>query len=108
MNNVLKFRPRFFPEQNKTVMPKDMSSNLTSGNANEPAAATKAAPNSRKRKKAKFVKMEAKFAQSASTFDSVSVNSADSSVSMRIGNVEKVWWEAWMENRSVRSLFCDQ
>ncbi|KAJ3920359.1 hypothetical protein F5877DRAFT_77174 [Lentinula edodes] len=89
-------------------MPKDMSSNLTSGNANEPAAATKAAPNSRKRKKAKFVKMEAKFAQSASTFDSVSVNSADSSVSMRIGNVEKVWWEAWMENRSVRSLFCGQ
>ncbi|KAJ3874259.1 hypothetical protein F5051DRAFT_455425 [Lentinula edodes] len=89
-------------------MPKDMSSNLTSGNANEPAAATKAAPNSRKKKKAKFVKMEAKFAQSASTFDSVSVTSADSSVSMRVGNVEKVWWEAWMENRSVRSLFCDQ
>ncbi|KAJ3854349.1 hypothetical protein EV368DRAFT_80694 [Lentinula lateritia] len=89
-------------------MPKDMSSNPTSGNANEPAAATKVAPNSRKKKKAKFVQMEAKFGQSASTFDTVSVNSAALSVPMRVGNVEKVWWEAWMENRSVRSLFCDQ
>ncbi|KAJ4493611.1 hypothetical protein C8J55DRAFT_555042 [Lentinula edodes] len=83
-------------------MPKDMSSNLTS--TNEPAAATKAAPHSRKKKKPKFVKMEVEFGQSAS----VSLNSAAPFVPLKAGKVEKVWWEAWMENRSVRSLFCDQ
>ncbi|KAJ3843834.1 hypothetical protein F5878DRAFT_603675 [Lentinula raphanica] len=67
------------------------------------ATGTSTSSGSRKKRKHKFTKINVEFGQEVSTSDL-----ALKSIPSKPTTIEKVWWEAWKDGESARSLFLDE